>query len=328
MHATVTARSYIPTVSDSASEPTDEALKALFAWEGVDSVSKQPDLTAFKRRARYTQSVWRDRQGFRMGLHKQNDVVRPIGSRLGRPHADRGDNFLYPEALDAVRHRLANHEPHQLLMTGRLWGDLLSSMPMCFNLFGECWADHDQATTAMAALRPEPPGKVEDVRFEWSPGRLDPRFLNNKSAFDVAFLLDDPSAGRGVVGVETKYHEHANTESRPRADRLDRYLEVTEVSGAFHPGVEQKLIGTDLQQLWLDHLLVLSMLQAPGEGWMWGRFVLVAPSRNPSFKDVAHRYQACLTDTATFAFVTIEDLMAAGVLSPPRRAAFEDRYLW
>ena len=213
-------------------------------------------------------------------------------------------------------------------MTGRLWGDLLSSMPMCFNLFGECWTDHDQATAALAALLPEAPGKVEDVRFEWSPGRLDPRFLNNKSAFDVALHVNDPTAGRGVVGVETKYHEHANTESRPKPDRLDRYLEVTEASAAFAPGVEHKLIGTDLQQLWLDHLLVLSMLQAPGEDWKWGRFVLVAPSRNPSFKDAATRYRACLTDETTFAYVTIEELLGAGVLSPPRRAAFEDRYLW
>ena len=201
-------------------------------------------------------------------------------------------------------------------------------MPMCFNLFGACWADHHRATTALTAIWPDLPGTVENVRFEWSPGRLDPRLLNNKSAFDVASILDHPDGGRCVVGVETKYHEHANEETRPREDRLDRYLEVTEASGIFATGAVDELIGTDLQQIWLDHLLVPSMLQAPGEGWAWGRFVLVAPARNPSFSNAATRYLACLTDDTTFAVATIEDLLAAGVLSTARREAFSDRYLW
>lgn len=199
---------------------------------------------------------------------------------------------------------------------------------MCFNLFGECWADHHHATRALSAMWPDPPGAVEDVRFEWSPGRRDPRFLNNRSAFDVAFILDHPDRGRGVVGVETKYHEHANAETPPSDDRLDRYVEVTKASGIFAAGAVDQLIGTDLQQIWLDHLLVLSMLQAPGEGWAWGRFVLVAPARIPSFSEAAARYQACLTDNATFAAVTVEVVLAAGALSAQRRAAFSDRYLW
>ena len=53
------------------------------------------------------------------------------------------------------------------------------------------------------------------VRFEWSLGRLDPDHLGNRSAFDVAFELTDPAGGHGVVGVETKYHEHAAVEAAP-----------------------------------------------------------------------------------------------------------------
>jgi hypothetical protein len=115
--------------------------------------------------------------------------------------------------------------------------------------------DPKRATAAVESWFPDVPGTVRQLRFEWSPGRLDPSYLGNRSAFDAAFLLDVPDGTKGVVGVETKYHEHAQAEDRPRPDRLRRYREVTERSGLFKPGWDQFLVGTDLQQLWLDHLL-------------------------------------------------------------------------
>ena len=105
--------------------------------------------------------------------------------------------------------------------------------------------------------------------------------------------------GQGVVGLETKYHEHAPVEDRPRPDRLHRYREVTERSGLFEPGWEELLVGTDLQQLWLDHLLALSMAQHPSGDWSWARFVLVHPAGNLSFAAAADRYLRVLSDAST-----------------------------
>lgn len=51
--------------------------------------------------------------------------------------------------------------------------------------------------------------------------------------------------------IETKYHEHVKTERPPSGERMARYEEVTERSGAFKPSWKQ-LIGTELQQIWLD----------------------------------------------------------------------------
>lgn len=34
---------------------------------------------------------------------------------------------------------------------------------------------------------------------------------------------------------------------------------------------------TDLLEMWLDHLLLLSMLQHPSGAWRWGRLVHVYP---------------------------------------------------
>jgi hypothetical protein len=57
-------------------------------------------------------------------------------------------NFLTPTILQQVRKRLAEPETHQLIKQDRLWGDLLSSQPMCFNLFGELAGDMELATRA------------------------------------------------------------------------------------------------------------------------------------------------------------------------------------
>jgi hypothetical protein len=167
------------------------------------------------------------------------------------------------------------------------------------------------------------------VRFEHSPGRLDPQFLGNRSAFDVAFEINAGSTrGRGIIGVETKYHEHAKAEEKPSKERLRRYAEVTMRSNAFTDNWRKELLGTDLQQIWLDHLLVLSMLQHKTNAWSWGRFVLVYPAANPSFASAAERYCAVLRDPRTFEVRTIESLLdVAGALGLETVRLFRERYV-
>ncbi len=74
------------------------------------------------------------------------------------------------------------------------------------------------------------------VRFEHSPGRRDPTFLGDQSAFDVAFDIDVGAGKRAILGAETKCHEHASAEKAPKPSALARYTEVTERSGIFIDG--------------------------------------------------------------------------------------------
>lgn len=252
-----------------------------------------------------------------------------VGSRLELAFAKQsGANFINPGALAAVRARLAAPERFQMLKEDRLWADLLSSMPMCFNLFGDLACDEEAARRAVNAWWPAAPQGRVQVRFEHSPSRRDPLFLGNQSAFDVAFEIDAGDDTRAIIGVETKYHEHAKAEPPPKPAALGRHVEVTEESGAFVSDWRERIIGTDLQQIWLDHLLVLSMLQHPSKRWTWGRFVLVYPAGNPSFAGAAERYVSVLTDTETFAATTIESLLdTSGGVNLDVGVAFRERYL-
>lgn len=311
----------------------DHNLKEHHVCESADDVTNDTETTEFKRNARLLQALWREKQGLPIGSQpmrpRDGKPVRPLGSRIELESARRsGANFLTDHIRHAVSNRIANPQPHQTLDEDRLYCDLLSSMPLCFNLFGELTADLSLADKAVHTWWPDTPGRVVSVEFEWSPGRRrQGEYLENRSAFDVAFILDTGNGKNGVIGVETKYHEHPG--QMPHSDdyRMRRYRAVAAESGVMDENTVTALLGTELQQIWLDHLLALSMLQHPSGMWTWAKFILVYPSRNPGFATVARRYGELLLEPDTFDVSTIEDLLDAGVLPADLTAAFRERYL-
>jgi hypothetical protein len=185
-------------------------------------VAEPTDGTGFRRKARLMASLWREANGLTAGSHRVHrqdgtTVSRVLGSRLELDQAKAtGANFLTPTILQQVTDRLARPEAHELIQQERLWADLLSSQPMCFNLFGELAADLELATSAAQAWWPNRVEQVTELRFEWSPGRRDRRYLDNRTAFDAVFMHTTPDGRRGFIGVETRYHERAARPERLR----------------------------------------------------------------------------------------------------------------
>ena len=308
-----------------------DKLEAAHCWEADDRVPRRPEMTEFRRRLRYHQSQWREAQGHPIGslpiAPKPGGAVRLVGSRLPLAYArETGANFLTAAALDAAKSRSSAKEPHQILGSQLVWTDLLSSTAMCFNLFGDLAADFGLADQAVHTWWPDSPGTVCDVRFQHSPGRLDRAYIGNLSWFDAAFLLDLGDTTRGIIGLVTRYHEQTQTRL-PKPSRLARYVEVTERSGVFKPGAIDAVNGTDLLVMWLEHLLVLSMLQHPSQTWTWGRFVLVHPAGNTDFVDACNRYRDLLADQSTFSSMTAEEFLDAGVLPARTATAMRKRYI-
>jgi hypothetical protein len=292
-------------------EYSEKLARQEHCWFKVDRAPRDRPTTHWKRLARFRQSQWRTAHGFPIGSepYRGGRDAEPVGSRMELDFARKtGANFISAAALAAVHSRLNSPEPHQTLSEDRLWADLLSSMPLCFNLFGDLAWDRELASSAVAAWWPDLPAGRVTLRFEHSPGRRDPSFLGNRTAFDVAIEIDTPT-GIAVVGVEVKYHEHAIAGKRLNLKALARCAAVTEQSAVFKQDWKERVVETDLQQIWLDHILVLSMLQHPSKRWSAGRFVLVYPSENPSFRSAARRYRDVLRETNTFEDRTIESLI-------------------
>lgn len=316
-------------------EPTtlNALLRKYQCIERSDNVPSDPETTLFKKQARLQQARWRESHGLPIGSQpmgpKPGQSSRPVGSRINLDYAkQREANFLNDDIRKTVKFRMSFRENHQLINEDRLYCDLLSSMPMCFNLFGSLQKDNDAATRTVRELWADVPGEVRAVRFEWSPGRMDKDYLKNKSAFDVAFELELSNSHSGVIGVETKYHEHCKPEKRPKDEVLEHYQTISKRSNVFKPDSISKIVGTNLQQIWLDHLLALSMLQNATGKWKWAKFVLVYPSRNPSYAKAVSRYRDLLSDPSTFSATTIETILDSGVLPNQLLGQFRERYLW
>jgi hypothetical protein len=79
--------------------------------------------------------------------------------------------------------------------------------------------------------------------------------------------------------------------------------------------------------MWLEHLLLLSMLQHASGTWKWGRYVVAHPAGNSDFVDACARYRDLLVDQSTFSCVTVEELLDANVLPAQTTAALRERYL-
>ena len=134
--------------------PTEVDARASHCWFNVDRVPGDPASTAWKRLARFRQASWRQARDYPIGAQPYGggDDSTPVGSRLALAYAkETGANFLTPAALAAARRRIANPERHEMLSANRLWADLLSSMPLCFNLFGDLDADPEHAARAVRA---------------------------------------------------------------------------------------------------------------------------------------------------------------------------------
>ena len=311
---------------------TKQELEAEHCWEGEDRVPGRPNVTAFRQRLRLHQSRWRESKGYPIGsqpmVPKQGGPKpRPVGSRLPVDFArETGANFITPNALQAVRTRTAITEREQSFDHQRVWAELLWSPALCFNLFGDLAADIALADRAVHTWWPDTPGTVTEVRFAHSPGRLDPTYLENLVDFNVAFVLDLRDGTKGIMAVATKYHDRYRRQP-PKPKRLPRYIDVTKKSGVFHMDALPAVNGTDLIHLWLEHMLVHSMLQHPSGEWTWGRFALVHPAGNDEFVDAASRYRSTLVDESNFATLTIEDLLDSDVLPKKTVSALRARYI-
>jgi hypothetical protein len=264
-----------------------------------------PRDNAFQRRVRLLQSVWREERGYACG--SQNG--KRLGSRLEtEPARDQMWNFLTSTIADRVGREISSGGG-KVIAEPRIYDNLLSSQPLCFNLFAELAVDLRLATRVFSLLWPEQVKEVTEISFEFSPGRGDERYLGNRSAFDAFVRHTTPGSSPAFIGIEVKYHENLGGSG---AKDKPRYEEVAANSGAFRDPADADLRKNPLQQLWLDHLLALSMLDADAEDWGGGgRFVFLHPTANRRCAQAAATYRQHLTSLETFEARTLEEIVAA-----------------
>ena len=224
---------------------------------------------SFTARMRAHQSWWRaTRLRVPCGTGPNSTSTTRYGSFLTPDDARRGLNFLHPRIFDAVRARIAAGPGVEEF---RCLHNLLSSQPLCFNLFGLLVDDPETATRFLSALLPDEIARVRSVCVEYSRG---PKweYLDDATAFDAFVIYDRFDGAPAFLGIETKLSEPFS----PHRYDSPRYREIARASRVFRDPDSLELGDVRWNQLWRDHLLVQAHVQHPSAPEvLTGRLVVV-----------------------------------------------------
>lgn len=250
---------------------------------------------------RYLQSLWRESNNIpvkKSDGQSDNDVY---GNYTSDPEA----NFMSDGIRSLVNHELApENKGDRLIEEIRLRSNLLSSQPLCFNLFGELKLNLKKALQFFNTLYDNYFKSIDKIEFEYNPARRDPRLTGDRSAFDVFVEYTSVFGKKGFIGIEVKYSETLNEGAATVEDilnkqfcneprtRRDRYRELSE--GLFAETSYEELEQLPAFQIWRDHLLAVSMCKAFPEKYDEGIFLFLAPFSNKNCRDGVEKYKNLL----------------------------------
>lgn len=308
----------------------------------MSDTPKTPDLgpqhpgdAHFAKRMRRHQSWWRaTRLQVPWGTGPTADSQAEYGSMLRREDGEQGCNFLTDEIFGVAMERLDSRKG--VVERFRLLNNLLSSQPMCFNLFGPLVRDHDLATHLLGYLLPNQVDVVLDVRLEYAPGPAS-EYLGDRTAFDAFIAYRQSDGQHAFIGFETKLTEPF---SRQQYDDdkagVRHYRQWMTPDGPWLPDAADMVVDVRHNQLWRDHLLAIALKHhpEPGKSWARGQLALIRHPLDLECGVVTAGYTSLLQpDDTTFIDLPLDEVvMKWGEVaqSPAEQQwieAFRQRYL-
>ena len=117
----------------------------------------EPLDTRFRSAARLLQALWREDRDLPIGSYVNEDGKRrKLGSRISEVAGRAGGNFLTPEIAHTARREAAYREIGALIDAERLATNLLSSMPLTFNLLAPWGHSLEHASSYQAGHAANP----------------------------------------------------------------------------------------------------------------------------------------------------------------------------
>jgi len=213
-----------------------------------------------------------------------------------------GKNFLSPGVLQAVNEARdqRTHGSKGLIEKKRLFNNLLSSQPLCFNFFGEIAIDHDLALGVIQQFYPQVT-EVKDVLFEFAPASGS---TDDNSAFDVALEVQAEEKS-GLIGLECKY---TDSFSQKQWDK-PAYRQIFEKSERFTGSYEDYIVRR-FNQLFRNQLIAEGMLSRGDYDFV--KTGLFCYHQDESAIHIAREFQRMLRDgEEAFQIITYRDFIAA-----------------
>jgi hypothetical protein len=252
-----------------------------------------PKDNPFAARMRFHQSWYRAKMlkvSFGHGPRRNSPSL--YGNYLTQEDGNQGLNFFTPQLgeriFSVVKQRLAENkgaiEPYRLLC------NMLSSQPMCFNLFGPLVNDFGLATALLKPLFPDEILEVTRVKLEFAPEPAT-EYLNDHTAFDAYVEYTALDGNKGFIGIETKLvepftlAEHEHKEYWKWSHHEDApWVEIT----------LSNLRDVKINQLWRDHLLGVAMQLHPKSSYKHGHFLVIYHSGDEACSQSVNLYRTLL----------------------------------
>jgi hypothetical protein len=230
---------------------------------------------------------------------------RPLGNMLTPADGAAGRNFLDGEIASLATARLA--EGTGTIDRYRLMHNMLSSQPMCFNLFGPLASDLEFATQLLAPVVPDGVSQVTRVAFEWAP-KPAAEYLGDRTAFD-AFIEYRTNDGRlCAVGIETKLTEPFSQQNYD-GELYRRWMRSNTTT--WRDGVSDRVQAIGHNQLWRDHLLAMALRHHPASPYANVRLLLVHHPGDSDCAAIHGGYRALLQEQCdSLQVMALDELIA------------------
>ena len=291
--------------------------------------------TQFTARMRLHQSWWRavHLKVRCCGTGPTSKSETPYGSMLQSEDGDQGLNFLTKEIFAVAKERLS--EQKGVVEPFRLLNNLLSSQPMCFNLFGPLVKDYGLAKRLLGAILPGEITKVLTVKIEYAPEPAS-EYLADSTAFDAFIAYRRPDGQNAFIGFETKLTEPFSQKRYDDKPGCNHYRRWMTKDGPWLENAWVDVADMCHNQLWRDHLLAIALRRhpEPETSWAFGRLALIRHPLDLECGAVTAGYKSLLrADDKTFIDLPLDQLVAKWsqvVQSPAEQQwleAFRLRYL-
>lgn len=205
----------------------------------------------FRRAARLLQILWMRDNNIPSAAADERGAH--LGSYLRADAAEAGRNFISSQVhLLALQEFLLLREEDAAVDEDRLLANSLTSMAVCANTLGPLALDTALAGRVFQQLLPDFVHSVERITFEHSPGRRDPTFLSDRTAWDAAIHVKTPGGNPGIIYLELKYSEDCSGRSARWRDRYDQALQEVRL---YKDPDSSILRSAPLEQLMREHML-------------------------------------------------------------------------
>lgn len=197
-----------------------------------------------------------------------------------------GKNFLMKEIFEYAKERVKNKRKNETIDEFRLFNNLLSSMPMAFNLFHPLMlllkSELEMVTQAIrSAFNNIPIYEVTEIGLEFIPTPIE-KYTKDKSAMDAYIKFLDIKGDKYIIAIETKYTDVLGVNEARNCEEQKLMLIDTNL---FRDGFKVLLMEGKVKLTQIYRNLLLTERYRVVEGLTDSYSVVLSPKEHPSTEE-------------------------------------------